>query len=103
MLLHSITICGSLFFEKLHFIKTGFSFFIAVILLSLINTSLLKALTGRDVRTATPFSNMSFIENGKDYWVSASTAFEPMVAYIIFAVSIVFWVAAYYRLKEKQV
>jgi hypothetical protein len=103
MLLHSITICGALFFEKLHFIKTGFAFFIAVIILSLLNTSLLQALTGRDVRTTTPFSNMSFIENGKDYGVSASTAFEPLVAYIIFAVSVVFWVAAYHRLKEKQV
>ncbi len=103
MLLHSITICGSLFFEKLHFIKTGFSFFIAVILLSLLNTSLLEALIGRDIYTATPFSGIRFGENGKDYGVSASTVFEPMVAYIIFAVSIVFWVAAYYRLKEKQV
>lgn len=103
MLLHSITICGSLFFEKLHFIKTGFSFFITVILLSLLNTSLLKALTGRDVRTVTPFSNLSFFENGRDYVVSASATFEPMVAYLIFAVSVIFWVAAYYRLKEKQV
>jgi hypothetical protein len=46
---------------------------------------------------------MSFMENGKDYGVSVSTAFDPMIAYIIFAVSVVFWVAAYYRLKEKQV
>jgi len=102
-MLHSFSIWGAVFFEKLHFIKTAFCFFIAVVALSLANTSFIEALIGREVRTATPFSSISFFENNRYVGVDSARQTDPLLGWVLIAVAIIFWVAAYYRLKEKQV
>jgi hypothetical protein len=102
-LLHSIAFWGAVFFEKLHFIKTAFCFFIAIVLLTLLNTWFIETLIGREVRPATPFSNIVFFENNRNVFVGTMHQNDPLIMYVLIIVALVFWVAAYYRLKEKQV
>src|SRR3569832_1485778 len=48
-LLHAIALFGAIFFNKLHFIKTGFAFFIGYVVIVIFNTLFLKVLIGLDV------------------------------------------------------
>ncbi|MES2108799.1 MAG: hypothetical protein V4577_08635 [Bacteroidota bacterium] len=102
-MLHGFSIWGAIFFERLHFIKTAFCFFIGIIALSVVNTSFIEMLLGREVRTATPFGGISFIEGHKYVAVASVRQTDPLVGYVFIAIAIVFWTAAYCRLKEKQV
>ncbi len=101
--LHSIAMFGAIFFGKLHFIKTAFCFFITIGLLILLSTLWGKALTGKDVVPRIPFSNIAFRENNQ--WSVVSISEEKMIwiMWVGIAVTILFWVAAYFRLKEKRV
>src|ERR1700744_1604068 len=103
-LLHSVTIFGAIFFNKLHFIKTGFSFFIGYGFILLINTLILKAITGLTiVKLAMPFGYLTFFADGRFYSVSVQTGgTDEMILVAIFLSSALIWVAAYFRLKEKQ-
>jgi hypothetical protein len=102
-LLHSITICGAIVFNKLQFIKTAFCFFIAIAFLILVNTLFIEASIGREIRPAIPFSNIEFVENNRFYDVGAIRQTDMAVPWLIIAVAIIFWTAAYYRMKEKEV
>ncbi|MDB5140332.1 MAG: hypothetical protein JWR12_2248 [Mucilaginibacter sp.] len=102
-LLQSISFFGAIFFKRFHFIKAGFCFFICVGILTLLNTSFIKALFERDVRPAIPFGNIFFYEDNRFIAVSDVHHADVFVSCLIIIVSIFFWVAAYYRLKEKQV
>ncbi|MDP9078564.1 MAG: hypothetical protein M3O71_14120 [Bacteroidota bacterium] len=102
-LLHSISIWGAIFFKRLHFIKTAFCFFISVVMLTLVNTSFIESMVGREVRPATPFSNIMFYENNRNIAVAVSRHDDTLIFWILVSVTVVFWVAAYYRLKERQV
>jgi hypothetical protein len=102
-LLHSIALWGAVFFKKLHFIKTAFCFFITIVVLTLINTSFLEAMIGREIRPATPFSNIMFFENNRNVAVASMNHNDSLVAVIMLTAAIIFWIAAYYRLKERQV
>ncbi|MDO3645183.1 hypothetical protein [Mucilaginibacter sp. L3T2-6] len=101
--LHSITLYGAVLFERLHFIKTAFTFFVAVVVLTGLNTLFLEKLTGREVRPTTPFANLAIVDHNSYVAVRSIRVSEPIVGYMIIAAAIIFWVAAYYRLKEKQV
>jgi hypothetical protein len=102
-LLQSIAFYGAIVFEKLHFIKTGFCFFIAVGVLTLFNTSFIEALIGRVIRPATPFAVIGFLDHDRYVVVASIAQTDGLVGWLILCVSILFWIAAYYRLKEKQV
>ncbi len=102
-LFHAIAIFGAIFFEKLHFVKTAFCFFIAIGLLILFNTFWAKALTGKDVAPMIPFSFIAFKENDHFYVVGLSEDKITWVMWVVVAMTICFWVAAYFRLKEKRV
>jgi hypothetical protein len=102
-MLHGFSLWGAVFFNKLHFIKTAFIFFITIVLLSIINTSFVEALIGREIRTATPFATISFYEKHRYVWVDVVRQTDPLVIGVFIVVAIIFWAAAYYRLKEKQV
>lgn len=101
--LHSITLYGAILFERLHFIKVGFSFFIATVILTELNTFFLEKLIGREVRPTTPFSNLALLDHNRFVNVRSIGVSEPMLSYLIMGVAIILWVATYYRLKEKQV
>ncbi len=102
--LHGFTICGAVWFEKLHFIKTGFVFFIALALLIFFNKLLLDNMLGINVEASPPFSNMRIIVDGTVSNLNVTKSQSvPYVIYLVSVLAVVFWIAAYYRLKEKQV
>jgi len=101
--LNAITLFGAILFEKLHFIKTAFAFFISAALLILFNKTLLGILLGRDVMAAAPFTNASFVEHSKGITISTTGIEESHIIIPMLIITLIFWIAAYYRLKEKQV
>jgi hypothetical protein len=102
-LLHSIAFFGAIFFEKLHFIKTGFIFFICVAILILFNKLMLDSLLKENVETSVPFGNVRFVHNGNVADINITRQTDTYMLIVMIIVSLFFWVAAYYRLKEKQV
>ena len=101
--LHAIAFFGAVYFEKLHFIKTGFAFFIIIAVLILLNKGLLSVFFGRPVDASPPFSNMRFAESGQMVDIKIERQNAPYILYLFIILTFIFWVAAYFRLKEKQV
>ena len=101
--LHAVAFYGAIVFDKLHFIKTAFAFFIFIAFLIVINKIFQGALTGRDVIQNSPFGNLRFMEGNKYIAVSLKETQGGYVLYIAMLMAILFWIAAYFRLKEKQV
>jgi hypothetical protein len=100
---HAFTLFGAIYFNKLHFIKTGFVFFISLAVLVVANTLFLQGLLGQSMHPAVPFTNVSFNKNNNFYDINLTSNYAWLVFWLIIAVSILLWVAAYFRLKEKQV
>jgi hypothetical protein len=101
--LHSVAFLGAIFFETLHFIKTAFLFFIFLAILIVFNRILLGTLLGRKVEVTIPFGNLRFIDNGYTTDINITQQQYSYLLIFITALAVIFWVAAYYRLKEKQV
>ena len=101
-LLHSIAFYGAIFYKKLHFIKTAFVFFICFALLILINRIFLDLLLQKRVEPSMPFGNIRLIENAKEISVNLAQSAHDPVLWIMIAVTLLFWSATYFRLKEKQ-
>jgi len=102
-LLHAIAFFGAIVFEKLHFIKSAFAFFISGGVLIFLNKIILGILLGIAVMPSPPFSNVRFTENGKMVDINVARIEESHVIIPMIVLTLVFWIAAYYRLKEKQV
>lgn len=103
-LLHAISIFGSILFNKLHFIKTGFAFFITYGIIIIFNTLFLKAITGITVmKLAAPYAYLNFDVGAKYYSLAAKAPTAISVIVSIYVVALLIWIAAYFRLKEKQV
>jgi hypothetical protein len=102
--LHSVALFGAIYFEKLHFIKTTFVFFIALGLLVVINKIMLSAMLGRAVLTTPPFGTLRYAENGQATDVSITgLQQDSFLMYLIAALALIFWIGTYWRLKEKQI
>ncbi|HTE02032.1 MAG TPA: hypothetical protein VK668_22240 [Mucilaginibacter sp.] len=102
-LLHSIAFFGAIFFKKLHFIKTAFVFFISIAVLIIINKIMLGILLGKEVMATPPFGDARLIENGKVSDIYLDHQDSSIVLWLMAVLVPIFWVAAYFRLKEKQV
>lgn len=102
--LHAIAIFGAILFKKLQFIKTGFAFFIGYAVIMILNTLFLKAITGLNViKLAIPYGFLNFDVGNKYYSVSAKGPTSLSTIVILLLIVILIWIAAYFRLKEKQV
>ncbi|MDB5111560.1 MAG: hypothetical protein JWR67_2674 [Mucilaginibacter sp.] len=101
--LHGISFYGAIFFEKLNFIKTAFIFFIVVAIITLMNKVVLSALLGRDVMTSPPFGDARFKDGNTIADINITAMWEPIILSLLTVLAIIFWIATYYRLKEKQV
>jgi hypothetical protein len=102
--IHSLSLFGAIFFKKLQFIKTGFIFFICLAIGTFCNTLLLKVITGAAVeKMAVPFTFLNFNIGNKYYSIGTNDDQSAFVMGLFVAVAVIGWVAAYYRLKEKQV
>jgi hypothetical protein len=101
-LLHSIAFYGAIFYDKLHFIKTAFVFFICFAVLILINKIFLSLLLQQDVNPSMPFGNMRLVDNSKEIIIRLRQPDHDPVLWVMMVLSLFFWVAAYFRLKEKR-
>jgi len=102
--LHSIAFFGAVYFEKLHFIKTAFIFFIIMGVLIVMNKGILSALLGRTVDASPPFGNLHFANSGQTVDIQLGKQHNnPYLIYLIIVLTFIFWAASYFRLKEKQV
>ncbi|HET6253578.1 MAG TPA: hypothetical protein VFE32_05870 [Puia sp.] len=102
--IHALSLYGAVFFRKLHFIKLGFAFFISLAIVIMANTVFLKIITGlKVVRLAVPFGFLDFFVNNSNYSISVMGPFVWTVLDILWLVTVLLWVAAFFRLKEKQV
>jgi hypothetical protein len=102
-ILHSIVIYGSIYFKKMHFIKTAFAVFIIGGVIWLLNDKVLQALIGHDISGNPPFAGASFRDTDSYQAVDLSDESSKYI-YLVFAMlTIIFWTASYFRLKEKQV
>jgi hypothetical protein len=101
-LLHAISMYGAVRFEKLHFIKVGFSFLTFYALLILVNTVFLGVIVGRQIYPATPFAFLNFPEGKKFSSIGLNQQQSTWVFIMLPVVSLLFWIAAYFKLKEKQ-
>ena len=102
-LLHSIAFYGAVYFEKLHFIKTAFIFFIGLGILIAINNFVQRALMGNFIMMNVPFGGAMFMENHQTKAINITEAQQGHILILVAVLTILFWAAAYYRLKEKQV
>ena len=113
--LHAFTIWGAIYFQKMHFVKIAFTFFLSVAALVLLNYSVMKAMLGTNVRSAVPFGSVTLQEgeyqkfnnqNYINYQYFNLSVFEEHSATILIGfmlMAIMLWLASYMRLKEKQV
>jgi hypothetical protein len=102
--LHGIAFWGAIFFKRLHFIKTAFAFFIFFALLVLFNKIILGRMLGKHTEAAPPFGSPRIYENGSFIDIStASQTQDAITISLLVTVAFIFWVAAFYRLKEKEV
>jgi len=101
--LHSIAFYGAICFEKLHFIKTAFIFFIGIALLIIINHLIQYGMLGRGAMMDIPFGAAHFMENNKEREINLTVDRQGYLLTLIGMLAGIFWVATYYRLKEKQV
>jgi hypothetical protein len=102
-LLQSIAFYGAIRFKKLHFIKTAFAFFIGIAILVLINQAMLSISLRKSVLPTMPFGMLRFTENSQEKAISLGRNQGDYATWLIIILVIIFWVAAYFRLKEKQV
>jgi hypothetical protein len=102
-LFQSIAFYGAICFKKLHFIKTAFAFFIAIAISILCNKIILGLLLGRSVLPTMPFGMLRFMENNREKAINLGRHQGDYATCLIAVLVVIFWVAAYFRLKEKQV
>ncbi|RDC64012.1 hypothetical protein [Adhaeribacter pallidiroseus] len=101
--IHGIALWGSVFFQKLHFIKTAFAFFLGLMLLVFLNYHGLEMLLNRDLMVAMPFNNIGFQDKDQYYYLDLPEIKPYFTKLLPVVLGLIFWLAAYFGLKEKQV
>lgn len=111
-LAHAITFLGAIIFKKMHFIKTGFVMMGIFIVIVTANKWIMEGLIGRKISGAFPFINFDFTEDTRTVLGNTSTNYNIALHnssstisghVLVIAITLLFWAAAYSRLKEKQV
>lgn len=100
---HGVAIWGSIFFQKLHFIKTAFAFFLLMLLVIFLNYQWLEVYFNQDLAVAMPFDDIRFHDKNKFYSVELPDAQQRLTRIIPVALAAVLWITAYFGLREKQV
>ncbi len=101
--LHAVALAGSVYFEKLQFIKSAFALWLTYLALVLINKLALQAMFGQELRFMLPFGNVTFEEDNSWFWISIPHEQKYLLALIPLVLAVIFWLTAYVRLKEKQI
>jgi hypothetical protein len=102
LLLNSIALLGAIYFEKFHFIKIAFAFFVAIIIILVINNQIIKALIPSVIEEG-PFYKMRVREGDGSLQIMLAKSTQNIYDWLVYGLCIPLWVAAYYKIKEKQV
>lgn len=97
-LLQSLFLIGSLIFKKAAIIKTGFSIFVILIIIQLIN-NLIISIVFRDIPSIN-YGNVFFNQENN---LITPHYFKTITNGLIYIGLPLVWVASYFKLKEKQV
>lgn len=98
-LVSALGLWGSIYFEKAQFIKTAFGAFVLLAVLSFLNFQALKALIMPGLRFGPPFADLGLPEG---YTLNLAEHQLPWLGLLPLALAALLWVAAYFRLTEKQ-
>ncbi|MEO6523169.1 MAG: hypothetical protein ABIN91_15915 [Mucilaginibacter sp.] len=103
-ILHAIVIYGAIAFKKMHFIKTAFALFLIGGAIWLVNDKVLGWMVNKPIAGNPPFFGASFRDSDHSYYnVDLSYNYLGWILALTVLLSVIIWVAAYFRLKEKQV
>jgi len=102
-MLHAAWLAGAIYFEKTHFVKTGFAVFVLLVVVSVVNFQVLKAWTGAHLQPMPPFTSIFVLEGTKDYVVGLPEGHGAWLGLVPVALAGLLWLAAYCRLTEKQI
>jgi hypothetical protein len=105
-LFHAFIFWGSVFFKKMHFVKTTIVFFLFIGLLSLLNAMVLNMFFAAHTKFSvnTPFNGIMII-NADDSFMSYLEPTEQYELYgkVVFVIVVLlFWTTTYFKLKEKE-
>ncbi|WP_310395273.1 hypothetical protein [Hymenobacter sp.] len=100
--LHGAWLWGAIYFEKTHFIKTGFAVFILVGVLWTLNFQALKLLISPQLSVAPPFVDLTLAEGKEFYTLGVPDGQLAWLGLVPVALAGLLWLAAYHRLTEKQ-
>lgn len=103
LVLHIFSFWGAIYFNKLHFIKTGFTFFLTALTVSLVNYLFLLLISNGELSSRAIFFNPVVWVGTKSFTLNLSDNIYRL-NWIVLALSIILlWFSAFYKLKEKQV
>ena len=100
--LHSIAFFGALSFKKLHFIKTAFTVFVLILVITLLNRVSIHLMIGSFAEANEPFSELTIYEGKKSFYLKQSDL-VLLLPYLGGCMSLLLWVGAYFKLKETEV
>lgn len=94
---------GAIYFNRLHFIKTAFAFFITFLASNILSTGILLLISRGDLSSISFFFQDEVMIKGKPRVLFISNSIQ-ITGWVIFALMlIILWVSTYFKLKEKQV
>ncbi len=102
LLLNSIALLGAIYFEKFHFIKIAFAFFIVIVLILVINNQVIKSLLPSVIEDG-PFYKARVREGEGSLEIALTKSSQNIYDWLVYGLCIPFWIAAYYKIKEKEV
>jgi hypothetical protein len=102
-LFHTLAFWGAIYFDKLHFVKTAFVFFIGLLGFNLLSKALISVITDGHIGSTVFFQGSDIIDNGHRYFISTDSSINKVGVIIFIAIVLLLWTSAFFRLKEKQV
>ncbi len=104
VLLNGAWLWGSIFFAKGQFVKMGFTLGLVTILGSVLNFRVLKSLlgSGLEIFPAPPFTNITLRQGGQFFSLEMPISQAAWLSALPLGLAALLWVAAYFRLTEKQ-
>lgn len=99
LLLHGVALYGSIAFRQQQFIKTAFLFFIAALVLGVVNYQVMKGVIGPDFKMALPLGYVN-LSTGPALTLPDEQS-RPILLPLLALIPLL-WLAAYARLTEKQ-
>lgn len=99
LLVHSVALWGSIYFRKLQLVKTACAGLAALVLLFVGNYAAMNLLLATKVQFSNPFGSVVLPQGRPIFLPADQTLWLPLLP---LALAALLWVAAYFRLTEKQ-